>query len=207
VDPETGGGPTTIDLIRHGEPEGGVLFRGWRDDPLSDRGWRQMREATAGHAPWDHVISSPLLRCAQFAAELSHKAGIPMALDERLKEIGFGDWEGRSPEVLYRESPQLLGAFWNNPVDCPPPGGEPMTRFQSRVASAWRDIQSLHQGQHLLIVAHGGVNRMIIGQVLEISLRHLFRIELPYAGISRIRIEQGCPRLVFHCGSPAPEND
>jgi len=192
---------TTIDLIRHGEPEGGVLFRGWRDDPLSILGWQQMRHATSGYSSWDAVVASPLIRCAQFAGELSSKAGIPMIIDERLKEIGFGEWEGRSPELLYQESPQLVSNFWNNPVECPPPGGEPMTRFQSRVESAWQDIQLTHAGRHLLVVAHGGVNRMIISTVLNIPLSHLFRLELPYAGISRIRIEQDCPRLVFHCGS------
>ncbi|WP_428604723.1 histidine phosphatase family protein [Sedimenticola sp.] len=192
---------TTIDLIRHGEPEGGVLFRGWRDDRLSDRGWQQMRQATTDHATWDCIRSSPLLRCAEFAEELSEKLDIPMERDERLREIGFGDWEGCSPEVLFKVSPQSLTKFWNNPIDCPPPGGEPMMQFQSRVVSAWQDIQATSAGRHLLIVAHGGVNRILIGQVLGIPLRHLFRLELPYAGISRIRIEQGCPRLVFHCGS------
>ncbi|WP_321528246.1 alpha-ribazole phosphatase family protein [Sedimenticola selenatireducens] len=192
---------TTIDLIRHGEPEGGVLFRGWRDDPLSILGWQQMRNATSGHSSWDLVVASPLIRCAQFAEELSNKAGIPMIIDERLKEIGFGEWEGCSPELLYQESPQLVSDFWSNPVEFPPPGGETMARFQSRVESAWQDIQLAHAGRHLLVVAHGGVNRMIISTVLNIPLSHLFRLELPYAGISRIRIEQGCPRLVFHCGS------
>lgn len=192
---------TTVDLIRHGEPEGGVLFRGWRDDPLSRLGWQQMRDATAGHSPWDAIFSSPLLRCARFADRLSGETGIPFTVDERLKEIGFGAWEGRSPEQLYQESPQLVADFWSDPVGCPPPGGESMRRFKSRVESAWRDILSAHPGRHLLIVAHGGVNRMIIGRVLDIPLSHLFRMELPYAGISRIRVEQGCPRLVFHCGS------
>ncbi|MCW8902995.1 histidine phosphatase family protein [Sedimenticola sp.] len=192
---------TTIDLIRHGEPKGGLLFRGWRDDPLSILGWQQMRNATAGYFGWDAIVTSPLTRCAQFAEELSSKGGIPMETDERLKEIGFGEWEGRSPEILYQESPQLLSDFWNNPVEYPPPGSETMAGFQSRVESAWQDIQLAHAGQHLLVVAHGGVNRMIISTVLNIPLSHLFRLELPYAGISRIRIEQGCPRLVFHCGS------
>jgi alpha-ribazole phosphatase len=192
---------TTVDLIRHGEPEGGTLFRGWRDDPLSTQGWQQMRLAVADQCPWDLIISSPLVRCAEFAAELSQRENIPLEIELRLKEIGFGQWEGVSPDALYSESPDQLNDFWQNPVENPPPEGEPMVMFQSRVESAWQDIQIHHPNRHILVVAHGGVNRLIIGKVLGIPLRHLFRMELPYAGISRIRIQDGYPRLVFHCGS------
>jgi alpha-ribazole phosphatase len=192
---------TTVDLIRHGEPEGGTLFRGWRDDPLSTQGWQQMRLAVADQCPWDLIISSPLVRCAEFAAELSQRENIPLEIELRLKEIGFGQWEGVSPDALYSESPDQLNDFWQNPVENPPPEGEPMVMFQSRVESAWQDIQIHHPNRHILVVAHGGVNRLIIGKVLGTPLRHLFRMELPYAGISRIRIQDGYPRLVFHCGS------
>ncbi|MCW8943615.1 MAG: alpha-ribazole phosphatase family protein [Sedimenticola sp.] len=192
---------TTIDIIRHGEPVGGTLFRGWRDDPLSPEGWEQMRHATRATPPWELIISSPLSRCAHFADELSQRLGIPLEQDKRLMEIGFGDWEGRTPEALFEESPNTLNAFWQNPVDNPPPGGEPMVLFQSRVESAWQDIQIHHKGKHLLIVAHGGVNRLIVGKVLGISQSHLFRMEWPFAAVSRIRLDEGYPRLIFHCGS------
>lgn len=191
---------TTIDLIRHGEPEGGTLFRGWRDDPLSDNGWSQMRHATAAPPQWDLIISSPLTRCCYFAEELSQRLDIPMEQDERLKEIGFGDWEGQVPEALFEASPETLNAFWQDPVKHPPPGGEPMVLFQSRVESAWQDIQIQHAGKHLLIVGHGGVNRLIIGKVLGISQSHLFRMEWPFAAVSRVCVDQGYPRLIFHCG-------
>jgi alpha-ribazole phosphatase/probable phosphoglycerate mutase len=192
---------TTIDLIRHGEPQGGVLIRGWQDDPLSEQGWTQMREAVAEHRPWDQIVCSPLARCYDFARELEQSLDIPLSVDERLKELGFGQWEGRDPKRLYQESPEAVSNFWKNPVEFPPPDGEPMTLFQSRVESAWQDIQIYHQGHHVLLVGHGGVNRMIIGKVLGIPLSHLFRMEIPYAAISRICIEQGTPRLVFLGGS------
>ncbi len=191
---------TTIDLIRHGEPEGGTRFRGWKNDPLSAKGWQQMRQATAGHTPWDLIITSPLVRCSAFAEELSERTGIPVVKEDRLKEIGFGQWEGRTSDELYAESPEVLNHFWRSPAENPPPGGEPMVLFQSRVESAWQDIQIHNEGRHILVVAHGGVNRFIIGKVLGIPIRNLFRMEYPFAGISRIRVEEGYARLVFHCG-------
>ncbi len=191
---------TTVDLIRHGEPEGGIRFRGWRDDPLSETGFRQMGEAVGEKRPWDRIITSPLARCANFSQALSRERDIPLAVDERLKEIGFGAWEGRVLEELYREDPQAMADFWRDPIVYPPPEAERMELFQDRVYGAWEALQEDYRGEHLLVVAHGGVNRMIIGSVLGMPLTHLFRMEIPYAGISRICIEDEVPRLVFHGG-------
>lgn len=189
---------TKIDLIRHGEPEGGNRFRGCLDDPLSDTGWEQMYQAVGESSDWDLIISSPLLRCAAFAYDLSDRLGVPCIEDERLRELGFGDWEGRVPADLYQEAPDALARFWSDPVAYPPPGGEEMLQFQSRVEAAWLDIQRDYPDHHLLVVAHGGVNRIIIADVLGMPLSHLFRIDIPYAGVSRVCIEEGLPRLVSH---------
>lgn len=190
---------TTIDLIRHGEPEGGNLFRGWQDDPLSETGWEQMREAVNATTPWEHVITSPLLRCREFAEELTDRLDLFLSVEERLKEIGFGEWEGRKPDELYDEDPHAVGRFWADPISYPPPDAESMILFQARVEAAWQDLMIHHQGRHLLVVAHGGVNRMIIGKVLGTPLSHLFRMDIPYAGVSRILVNDGIPRLAFHC--------
>jgi alpha-ribazole phosphatase len=192
---------TTIDLIRHGEPAGGTLFRGWQDDPLSEMGWKQMRQAIGDRSPWELIITSPLLRCCEFAKKLGQRHGLPLVVEEGLKEIGFGAWEGRKPDELYQEDPDAVGRFWSDPVNFPPPDAEPMIAFQARVDAAWQGLMAHHQGKHLLLVAHGGVNRMIIGQVLGIPLSHLFRIDIPYACISRILVNDSMPRLASHCAS------
>jgi len=58
---------TVIDLLRHGDVEGGDVFRGSSDDPLSDDGWRQMQDALEDKSGWDVIITSPLQRCCEFA--------------------------------------------------------------------------------------------------------------------------------------------
>ncbi len=192
---------TVIDLIRHGEPVGGVLIRGQKDDPLSEAGWRQMRKAVDGQRPWQRIIASPLLRCADFAYELGEKLNIPVTLETALREIGFGEWEGVDPATLYRNCPEAIDRFWADPVANPPPGGEPFTRFQARVSGALDAIISHYTGKHLLVVAHGGVIRLIIAQVLGMPASNIFRMDVPYAAVSRIVVEQGRARLSFHGGS------
>jgi len=190
----------TIDLLRHGEPEGGVLIRGWRDDPLTETGWRQMRSTVGDAAPWQRIVTSPLTRCAGFADELAARLGIPVTREERLRELGFGDWEGVDPARLYRDDPQAVADFWDDPTAHPPPGGEPFGQFQARVVDGLDSVRERYQGQHVLLVIHGGVIRMLLAHVLGMPAANLFRMEVPYAAASRIRVENGIPRLSFHCG-------
>ena len=76
-----------------------------------------------------------------------------------------------------------------------------MTEFESRVVRAFQAAIETHQGKHLLMVAHGGVIRMAIAHVLGMPPANIFRMEVPYAALSRIRVEEGIARLSFHCGT------
>ena len=197
---------TTIDLIRHGEPVGGSgRYRGQIDDPLSEKGWRQMREAVADHCPWQSIISSPLSRCAAFAEELSQRHGLPLAFDENLKEISFGEWEGLTKDEISSKDPAVLHRFYNDPIANVPPGAETLAQFQVRITSAWNTLVNDYAGQHVLVVAHAGVMRMVVCHVLATPLESMFRIYVPNAGVSRIRIdgegEQALTSLMFHVGS------
>ena len=197
---------TTIDLIRHGEPVGGAgRYRGQIDDPLSDKGWRQMREAVADHCPWDTIISSPLSRCAAFATELSQRHNLPIYFDERLMEIGFGEWEGLTKEQIVEKDPEVLRRFYDDPITHRPPGAERLADFQRRIVAAWDQLLTDHAGQRLLLVGHAGVIRMVMRHVLDMPLERMFRLHVPNAGITRIRVDgkgpQAMASLMFHAGS------
>ncbi|MBF0370404.1 MAG: alpha-ribazole phosphatase family protein [Magnetococcales bacterium] len=196
---------TLIDLIRHGEPAGGDKYRGSLDDPLSPTGWGQMRGAVGDHNPWDSLITSPLLRCREFAQEVSHKHALPLKIDPRFQEMSFGDWEGKTGEELMERDRERLTRFWKNPLDNPPPGGEHLLDLEKRVGAAWEEMIQDNLDKHLLLVAHGGVIRMILSLVMATPLIHLSRWTVPYAGLTRIRVDQveetTMPRLIFHCGA------
>lgn len=187
-----------VDLMRHGEPEGGTRFRGSRDDPLSETGWEQMRRAMPEEVDWQQVICSPLKRCRSFAESLAAERQLPLQVEPDLRELGFGDWEGRVPEEVYREQPGAMEQFWADPVNHPPPGGERMDLFCKRVLGVWDRLLDEFAGRRLLVIAHGGVNRVILGEVLGMPQSHLFRIDIPFAGVSRILVDQGMARLQFH---------
>ncbi len=192
----------TIDLLRHGEVAGGMRLRGHKDDPLSDDGWQQMRSVVNDKPlPWDEIISSPLQRCAHFAGELKGTTGLEMQIMEGFKEISFGEWEGELISDLYEKHHQQISSFWNNPGLKPAPGGEPYELFEQRVHQAWSELLDSAEERHLLLVAHGGTIRTLLRQVIHFPLEHFFRIEVPYASLSRITIDDGTPRLTFLNGS------
>lgn len=194
---------TIVDLLRHGEPEGGQKFRGAIDDPLSPRGWEQMRAAAGDYREWETIISSPLIRCAAFARALAQQLDRPLEIVEEFTEISFGVWEGRSVAEVHETDPQALGQFWRDPVAYPIPGGEPVTDFDRRIGQAWKALLERYHGRHVLLVAHGGVIRMVLRQLLEIPVRRIWRIEAPFASLSRMRVHcdpEAEPHLVFHNG-------
>ena len=180
--------PTLVDLLRHGEPVGGVRFRGsGTDDPLSDLGWAQMWEAVKGHHPWDQVISSPMARCREFAAALATRHGLPLAVIPQLAEVGMGVWEGHSPEALHRAGPGALQAFRSDPVHNRPPGGESLACFSERVGHAYDGLVAGYPGRHLLVVCHSGVTRAIVGRALRAAPECWYRIRIDFGGLTRVR--------------------
>jgi alpha-ribazole phosphatase/probable phosphoglycerate mutase len=199
---------TIVDLMRHGEPVGGRRYRGRTDDPLSEKGWNQMRAAVGDYRGWQQIVSSPLLRCSEFAHELGRKLDVPVSLDERLAELGYGEWEGKTPADLTAHDPDLLLRYRRDPLNNRPPGAEELEGFAVRVSAAWRQISEQQRGHHVLVVAHAGVIRMIMAQALAMPLSHLFRIQVGNAAISRFTVEgEGAgafASLIFHGGRLAP---
>lgn len=196
---------TTIDLMRHGEPVGGNKYRGYLDDPLSEKGWQQMREAVGERCPWDVIVTSKLFRCADFARELAARHQLPVIVDDRLIEIGFGVWEGKTAAELTRDDAGLLLRFWADPLNNSPRDAEPLPLFKTRVMAAWQALLQDHSGKRVLVITHAGTIRLLLSHVLDMPLGRLFRIAVPNAGLSRIRIETGpdgqiFPQLIFHAG-------
>jgi len=190
---------TIIDLMRHGEPEGGRAYRGHSiNDPLSQRGWQQMWDAVGDNMPWDHIITSPLQRCQAFAEALMDMYNIPCATEENFKEIGFGSWEGRTPDEIKTDNLKEYEDFYRDPVKLRPKGAEPLNKFIKRVTSAYNKAIKEHEGKQILIIAHAGVNRAIIANALHAAPIGLYRINIKNAGISRIKHNELGDTLLYH---------
>ncbi|MBF0622259.1 MAG: histidine phosphatase family protein [Magnetococcales bacterium] len=195
---------TTIDLIRHGEPQGGEMIRGSVDHALSTEGWCQMKASVGDHHPWQWVVSSPMARCYHFARWVAERWALPLTIEPDLREMGFGEWEGLRKTEMTVQQRQDFRNFWLNPLENAPPKGTTMTALKNRVIPVVERLMKERASSHGLIVAHGAVNRVIIGHMLDMPLSHLFRLEIPYAAMSRLSRDDARkePRwsLHFHNG-------
>lgn len=190
---------TVIDFIRHGKPLGNSTYRGHGiDDPLSETGWQQMWAAVGESCPWSQLVTSPLQRCRAFAQALAERHALPLAVDERFQEVGFGSWEGRTREEIQASNPGEYEAFYRDPVHCRPAGAEPLDEFFARVAEAYEELAKRYSGQHLLVVAHAGVIRAALAHVLTAAPAAAYAIKVDNAGLTRFRHSGSVSQLVFH---------
>ncbi len=180
---------TEIYLLRHGECEGGNIFRGSTDVALTSRGFGQMSKSCSDNtADWQQVISSPLKRCRLFAESLCKQNKLPLLIDERIRELSFGDWDGRPIDKVWAEQAEHIQAWSADPSSTTPPNGESMEQIAARLNDFYLQLLERFEGRKLLLIMHGGVIRVLLSQLLGVPLRYANHFEVPYACMSKVNV-------------------
>ncbi len=181
---------THIELLRHGLPEGEDCFRGHTDFRLTDEGLIQMRKAAKGSEDVDLVVSSPLVRCQEFASEFSQQLSVPLIVNPDFKEIDFGDWDGKPKQDVWEQEQNALTQFWASPWTNAAPNGETVEAYDKRIEHAWLTMLDEHKGKKILLVTHGGVIKQVLRQVLELAKNEVYlqRLTVPYAAKIKITV-------------------
>lgn len=190
-----------IDVLRHGECQGGEIFRGSTNVELTERGWQQMHQSLESLGrPWDVLISSPLQRCYSFAERIAQEHGLPLEVDEDWRELSFGDWEGQLREELFAREGERISQFYRDPVNHAPPNGESGLDLEQRVVAAYQRLLQDRSGQRVLLVTHGGVIRALLAHVLGMGMDRMFTLDVPYACLSGLHYVErgGFSRLLYH---------
>ena len=173
-----------IDLLRHGRPEGGEVFRGATDHPLTPEGWSQMKQACQDKK-WDLIVTSPMKRCQEFAENLVELCKVDMLIADDFREFNFGRWENQPTEKVFKEDYEHLKGMWSDPMNFVAPDGEALIDFEARVLKAWFGCLARKE-ENILVVCHGGVIRILLKEVLGLPFQNINRIDVPYASMSRI---------------------
>jgi isoleucyl-tRNA synthetase/bisphosphoglycerate-dependent phosphoglycerate mutase len=157
---------TKITAVRHGESEANVKPRYQGKVPgtdLTERGREQAKrtaELLAGSSPFPVAIiySSPLARARQTAEILAEQTGAQIVIDERLREVDFGEYEGKTidfSDLAILKARRALKLASNTPESVYHfEGMETWAQVQKRLQSFFDDILPRHLGEHVVVVTH-----------------------------------------------------
>lgn len=178
-------------LIRHGQINGYENFPvyGHTDVDLTETGvfqMQQMAERLRLVEP-KAIYSSDLKRAATGGRLIARYHDVPLYFLAELREMYFGDWEGLTMSEIQNRFPKELEKRQADLVNYSNPGnGESIGRFSKRIKKCFEGILLEQKDSDIVIVAHGGVNRVILCSALGVDLDQMFNIHQSYGCLNII---------------------
>jgi probable phosphoglycerate mutase len=181
-------------LTRHGQTvwHHDNRYAGISDVRLNETGLREA-QALARRALTerpDLIVCSPLTRAVETAQSVAEACGLELLVDRRLREVDFGEWEGRTLEEIRTSDPLAVEQFEADPVEHGFPGGEPLPEAAWRALEALRELDVGRPGQKILVVAHNTLIRLVLCSLLGVPLKD-YRRRFPKvvnAAVTEVRL-------------------
>ena len=195
--PRVSSEPTVVYVIRHGHTSSteSKLISGSLDDPeLSELGKLEAVAAARAIAELSKrfelekprlIAHSDMKRTTQTAQAISKELSTPTRADSRLREISFGDWEGRSMQEL--EGDSSITDSWRGSVSKKPPAGESVLDLETRVLRSLTDLVAEHTGSSFAIVSHMMPLRTIAKRALGSSSASHWSLQFAPGSVSVYR--------------------
>ncbi|MCS7476286.1 histidine phosphatase family protein [Umezawaea endophytica] len=159
-------------LWRHGETDYNATGRwqGHLDSALTETGWNQARFAVpvlTKFAP-ELVVASDLRRATNTATVFTDAVGIPLRIDERLRETNLGKWQGLTNSEVEAEWPGMID-LWRADPTIAPPDGETRIEVADRASEVVDDVDREFDGT-VMLCAHGGLISALTGRLLNLPV-------------------------------------
>ncbi len=187
-------------LLRHGETtfsqSGG--FCGALDVALTEAG-QAMAQAFADayqNLSWQAIYCSPMNRTQATAEPIAKAVGLVPQLRDGLKEINYGQWEGKTRLEVEAVLPKEYARWVVEPAWNPPTGGETSVQIAGRAMAVISEIEENYADGNVLVVSHKATLRIILSSLLGIDLgRYRDRLDYPAASLSVVRFSEYGPQL------------
>lgn len=188
-------------LVRHGETPWNVTlqYQGQANVPLNERGIEQARRCAGRLARYGAVAlySSDVVRAWQTAELIGASLGLTPSPMPEIREIDVGQWEGHTPEELYRRFPDHMAEYKRDPARTVRLGGESYAQLQARALVALNQIQERHShGEVVVAVSHGGTIRALLCHVIGLDLGNFGRMWLDNGSLTELRMGRSGWRLM-----------
>jgi alpha-ribazole phosphatase len=189
---------THLVLARHGQTDWNLegRYQGHNDPPLNATGRAQageLAEQLAGRS-FKAIYSSNLRRAYETASIIAERHGLAVQVDERLKEVDLGGWEGMLFSDIIAEYPAEWEQRQRDPAHSRPPGGESASELSIRVWAAVDEIARRHAPGPLLIVSHGlalaavlcRAQNFPLTQIFDVAVGNAHPIEVDWVGLESL---------------------
>ncbi len=181
-------------LVRHAETDWNRegRYQGWKDVPLSETGRAQAAAAARLLASerLSAVWSSPFRRAYDTATAIAAPHRLEVRVDDGFREMGFGDWEGRTRAELAATAPEPYQVWRDTPHLAAMPGAETLGDVKKRVLGGLEDLREAHDGHTICLVTHGIVSRILILEALGLELDRLWSVHVAATGISELEFRE-----------------
>ena len=187
---------TRLYLVRHGQvvnfSEG--TYTGHKDVDITELGVRQM-EAVAKRLRDKNltgVYCSDLIRAKRGAEIIAAEHSLRPEAYSTMRELNIGLWEGLTPEETEAQFPGALDKRRKRLDDYRIPGGESIRDLSKRVIPTLKGILDANYGGNIVLVAHGGVNRVIFADAMNLALKYFYSLEQDYGCLNIIDYFSDC---------------
>ena len=190
----------TLYLLRHGQTEYSLnnAFCGSVDPKLTDDGIEMAQGFAVAYqsVEWQAIYASPMIRAIATAKPLAEKLGMELELRDGLKEINYGNWEGKTVATVSSEYHDDYIRWTADPAWYPPTGGELAVAIASRALVVIEEIKQRYSSGNILIVSHKATIRIILCSLLGIDVgRFRFRLGCPVGSVSKVEFGAHGPLL------------
>ncbi|QFT58644.1 Putative phosphoserine phosphatase 2 [Sulfitobacter sp. THAF37] len=181
---------TTWHWIRHG-PTHEKTFVGWRDVPADLSDTPRLTRLTRFLPDTALIVSSDLSRSITTADALETQARHRLPHRDDLRELHFGDWDGKHFTEIEKTHPELSRAYWETPGDITAPGGESWNDAAARVNRAVDTLNASHPEAHIIAVAHFGVILTQVQRALGVSATQAMAHKIDNLSVTEVHCHQG----------------
>ncbi len=190
----------TFYFLRHGETTASRTggYCGTLDPDLTPEGLEMAGDFAAAYKDlaWEAIFCSPLRRAVATAQPLCDAVGLTLHLRKELKEIAYGQWEGKTPEEVNRTFHNEFVSWMADPGWNSPTGGERGVDIARRSSLVLEEMEQGHPSGNVLVVSHKATIRIMLCSLLGIDVgRYRDRISMPVASLAIVEMTERGPLL------------
>lgn len=189
----------TLYLVRHGQTAWSREYRfcgSGSDVPLAPEGI-EMAEALAvfyREEKWAAIFASPLIRARKTAVPMAQAAGLEVQVADGLKEIAYGEWEGKMEAEIKARWPEEHRAWLSDPGRCAPPNGETGRQIADRALAFVDETRRTHPAGNVFAVSHKGTIRVLVCALLGLDLsEYRSRLGMPASAVTIFEFRDSGP--------------